>query len=229
MRKLSKFINKSDFIGRCQTNVERPTCFNIKNFTRNHLRVTVDRIISQYFLPETALQNCSNEKVFWKYTANFLEKPMPKFDFNKVTKHRCINLLRILRTPFPKNTSGGLLLFLLSLNLSRWETAWNETKYGVFSGSHFLVFSQNTAKYGREKTPYLDTFHAVGMFNSANPTGNYKFKVSNRNSRTRCEICSKLTIKTAERRHWRCSDVFTVYFEHISHRVLVYLLLTLNM
>ena len=29
------------------------------------------------------------------------------------------------------------------------------------------------------------------------------FKVNNINSRTRCEICSKLTIKTTERRQWR--------------------------
>ena len=32
-----------------------------------------------------------------------------------------------------------------------------------------------------------------------NPTDNYMFKVNNRNTRTRCEICSKLTIKTPER------------------------------
>ena len=32
------------------------------------------------------------------------------------------------------------------------------------------------------------------------PAGNYMFKVNNRNIRTRCEICSKLTIKTPERR-----------------------------
>ena len=32
------------------------------------------------------------------------------------------------------------------------------------------------------------------------PAGNYMFKVNNRNTRTRCEICSKLTIKTPERR-----------------------------
>ena len=30
--------------------------------------------------------------------------------------------------------------------------------------------------------------------------GNYIFKVNNRNTRERCEICSKLTIKTPERR-----------------------------
>ena len=33
-----------------------------------------------------------------------------------------------------------------------------------------------------------------------NPAGNCMFKVNNRNTRTRCEICSKLTIKTPERR-----------------------------
>ena len=32
------------------------------------------------------------------------------------------------------------------------------------------------------------------------PDGIYLFKVNNRNTRTRCEICSKLTIKTPERR-----------------------------
>ena len=30
--------------------------------------------------------------------------------------------------------------------------------------------------------------------------GNYMLKVNNRNTRTMCEICSKLTIKTPERR-----------------------------
>ena len=32
------------------------------------------------------------------------------------------------------------------------------------------------------------------------PAGNYMFKVDNRNTRTRCEICSKLIIKIPERR-----------------------------
>ena len=34
----------------------------------------------------------------------------------------------------------------------------------------------------------------------SNPAGNCMFKVNNRTTRTRCEICSKLTIKTPERR-----------------------------
>ena len=60
------------------------------------------------------------------------------------------------------------------------------------------------------------------------PAGNSMFKVNNRNTRTSCEICSKLTIKTQERRQWRRSGVFIVNFEHISHFVLVFLLLTLS-
>ena len=59
--------------------------------------------------------------------------------------------------------------------------------------------------------------------------GIYLLKVNKKNIRTRCEICSKLTIKIPERRHWRRSGVFSVSFEHILHLVLVFLLLTLNM
>ena len=51
--------------------------------------------------------------------------------------------------------------------------------------------------------------------------GIYLLKVNNRN-RARCEICSKLIIKTLERRRWRCSGVFIVNFERISHLVLVF-------
>ena len=55
---------------------------------------------------------------------------MPKCDFNKVVLqsnfaeialwHWCslVNLLHIFRTPFPKNTSGGLLLKYLFVKSS---------------------------------------------------------------------------------------------------------------
>ena len=39
----------------------------------------------------------------------------------------------------------------------------------------------------------------------------------------------KLTMKTPERHHWRCSGFFIVNFECISHLALVSLMLTLNM
>ena len=47
----------------------------------------------------------------------------------------------------------------------------------------------------------------------------YLFKVNNKNTRKRYEICSKLTIKTG---------VFIVNFEHILHIFLLLLLSTLN-
>ena len=43
----------------------------------------------------------------------------------------------------------------------------------------------------------------------------YLLKVNNRNTRTRCEICWKLTIKLPERRQWRRSGIFIVNFEHV--------------
>ena len=52
------------------------------------------------------------------------------------------------------------------------------------------------------------------------PTSIYLLKSNNKNTGTRCETCSKLTIKTPA--------VFIVNFEHISHLVLVFLLLTLS-
>ena len=62
------------------------------------------------------------------------------------------------------------------------------------------------------------------MDTANNPAGIYLLKINTMNTRIRCEICSKLTIKTSERR-----QAFIVNFEHISHLILVFLLLTLTM
>ena len=43
------------------------------------------------------------------------------------------------------------------------------------------------------------------------------FDVNHRNTRARCEIFSKLTIKTPKQRHWCRSGVFIVTFEPISY------------
>ena len=61
---------------------------------------------------------------------------------------------------------------------------------------------------------------------SNGPVGIYLLQVKNRNTRTMYETCSKLTIMTPERRHWRHSGVFIVNFQRISHLDLVFLLLT---
>ena len=59
------------------------------------------------------------------------------------------------------------------------NTAWKVSKYGVFSGPHFLVFGLNTEIYGvnlfrtqkntdQKKLPYLDNFHAVQQMAKVN-------------------------------------------------------------
>ena len=60
---------------------------------------------------------------------------------------------------------------------------------------------------------YLIWFKRIISNANHHPGGNYTFIVNNRNTRKRCEICSKFTI---------------LNFEHISHLILVFLLLTLN-
>ena len=72
---------------------------------------------------------------------------------------------------------------------------------------------------GFQSTTSIDTY----------PVGIYLLKVNNRNTRTRFEICSKLTIKIPERRQWRRFGIFITNFEHILHLVPIFLLLTLNM
>ena len=57
---------------------------------------------------------------------------------------------------------------------------------------------------------------------SDNPANMYLFKVNNRNTWTTCEICSKLI------KHQNDVSVFIVYFEHISHLFLLFLLWSLN-
>ena len=48
------------------------------------------------------------------------------------------------------------------------------------------------------------------------------YKVNNKNTRARCEVCSKLTVETPEPRLWLCSD------EHISYLALGVSIVALN-
>ena len=84
----------------------------------------------------------------------------------------------------------------------------------VWQGSEYIS-AYSWKKYLIQSSPYL--------------AGIYLLKVNNKNNRTWCEICSKLTIKTPKRRHWRRSGVCIVNFEHIPYLAVVFLLLTLNM
>ena len=49
----------------------------------------------------------------------------------------------------------------------------------------------------------------INIKNNNLPANIYLFKVNNTNTRKRCKICSKLTIKTPERRHGTYFTLFS--------------------
>ena len=63
---------------------------------------------------------------------------------------------------------------------------------------------------------------------SGHPVNIYLLKVDYRNTWKRCEIWSELIIKPPELLHWRRSRAFIVYFEHILHLFVVFLLLNVK-
>ena len=62
---------------------------------------------------------------------------------------------------------------------------------------------------------YLEKTRTAIDQNNDIPAGIYLLKVNNRNTGTRCEIYSKLTIKIPEQHHWHRSGIFIVNFEHV--------------
>ena len=92
--------------------------------------------------------------------------------------------------------------------------------FTFFLNSHFLMF------FWCSILPFIKPSTIIHQLI---PAGIYLLSVNDRNTKSRCKIHWKLTIKTPEWRQWRRSGAFIVNFEHISHFVIVFLLLTLNM
>ena len=99
----------------------------------------------------------------------------------------------------------------------RWNLARNFQLdlYQIFFLQKQSCMQKNVHKLPQTLHRYLTNF-------STRPAGNYMFKANNKNTRTKCEICSKLTIKIPERRRWHictyftpCSSVFIVNFEKV--------------
>ena len=71
----------------------------------------------------------------------------------------------------------------------------------MISKTNLIIVSINSYKQNKNFTILNFAKRKMILYSSTTiPAGNYMFKVNNRNTRTRCEICSKLTIKTPERR-----------------------------
>ena len=145
-----------------------------------------------------------------------------------------ITTLKILNRNQMNQTNTFTYLLVSPLILSKvpilMETPW----YRFFECAYCVKSKQKRLLLERYANFFTSTLSKVHWLQLAwvsfchFPACNYMFKVNKWNSRTRCEICSKLTIKTPEWHHWRRSGVFIVNFEHISHILLVFLLLTLS-
>ena len=68
-----------------------------------------------------------------------------------------------------------------------------------------------------------ETFRAIFLqekqviiYGILSPGGNYMYKISIKNTRTKCGVCSKLTIKTPERRKWRFYIMWQRHVEFFS-------------
>ena len=120
-------------------------------------------------------------------------------------------------------TSSVLVRYLLKswiamlFNSQQWEVLYIPVTFSCYCFSSLEILSEGIC--------FLWT-----VINNQQqfPANIYLLKVNNIYTRRRCEIFSTSTIKTLEWCHWRCSGVFIVNFEHISHHSLVFLLLSFN-
>ena len=106
-----------------------------------------------------------------------------------------------------------MYLLVPSMEQSSEEATWSLIMFYICS---FVALFLQSSIFS------FSSWLSLGLPTSISPAGIYLIKVNNRNTRARCEVCSKLIIKTPERRQWRHSGVFIVNFEHISHLVLVF-------
>ena len=98
---------------------------------------------------------------------------------------------------FSKRNSGAVIPWDVDLHFCRWQGHF-------WSNIHesFQIRILNNSNLWKNFEEHLSTLRGSRWPFGQSPAGNYMFKVNNRNTR-RCEICSKLTTKTPERRHWR--------------------------
>ena len=164
--------------------VFRPLC----GFIRSQSQLVYNKDISQY---SCLCEICENVvftfKSLWRN-----EQVLPNNPNYLVQQFSCNSSSRTCMYDYICAVCESLLLNLRDFGFNKWTskstngkrlttrskkksltcpliTGWKVSKYGVLPGPYIPAFSPNAEKYGPEKTPYLDTFHAVNelvqMFN----------------------------------------------------------------
>ena len=127
--------------------------------------------------------------VFDNYQEISLKKLLHKERNNTATKHITKTLMRstLLQT-FPNYLWKNF--WLMEKQISRFSLSLWNTFYLILKIEDLVTIWQEVIR------PRLNITRVY-------PTGIYLLNVNNRNTRTRCEKCSELTIKIPERCQWR--------------------------
>ena len=125
------------------------------------------------------------------------------------------------------NTASRFPKFGVFLKLNNCKECFKD--HEIIHQTH-LINPFSTLNQWVENQLYKETTMKENFWHASNycPTNKFMVKVNNRNTRKKCEICSKSTVKTPERRQRRRSGVFIVNFEHILDLFHGFLLLTLK-
>ena len=133
------------------------------------------------------------------YSSSRLERILfysrPAILLEKWLQHRCfpVNFAKFLRTTV---FIEHLWMLLLSLGGA------SNTLQNIYIKLFFVKMKSNQKSLFLKKN--LKHKYLTGVWIRL-PANIYLFKVTNRSTRKRCEICLQLTIKTPKRRQWRCS------------------------
>ena len=84
-----------------------------------------------------------------------------------------------------------------------------------------MLIDDNTARFLKPLSAIMHK-RVKNKRNITHSAGVYLLKVNNTKTGTRCEICSKGTIKTPERSYWRRSGFLIVNLEQILHLAIVF-------
>ena len=169
--------------------------------------------------------SCKQIKILqWCLIQSIIRTTLLEFNHSKLTYKLLVIFWEmkvvILHCAVNVSTCRSCVLYIYTVN-----SCCRFYIYVVSNICYFLSTSKHTSKSQRVSAALKGCKKWIlawnGLMKFYFPVGIYMFKVSYRNTRKMCEIGSKLTTKTLEH--------FIVNFKQISHLVLVFLLLTLNM
>ena len=136
-------------------------------------------------------------------TSFYIKVPMSILPFLTCQKFCPVYQIRNLDLKSWKVIKNNFIQCKLTFLLSKWTSTLSQV---IFYLRYLFYQVKTKCTENLHNSNYLVLYRAIILLApsipilKAFPAGNCMFKVNNRNTRTRCEICSKLTIKTPERR-----------------------------